>query len=101
TATTEIYTLSLHDALPISELISGHAWLARGVGQEVDLAQRMHHPSRPRGTAGRGHRRGALSRPLPHRPPAEFAGHLHLLVREAVPLARLNPGPDLRRKRLL
>jgi hypothetical protein len=32
---------------------------------------------------------------------AEFAGHLHLLVREAVPLARLNPGPDLRRKRLL
>src|SRR6266568_748079 len=31
----------------------------------------------------------------------EFAGHLHLRVREAVPLARLNPGPDLRRKSLL
>ena len=34
-----------------TELISGHAWLARGVGQEVDMSQRIHHPSRPRGTA--------------------------------------------------
>jgi len=31
----------------------------------------------------------------------EFAGHLYLRVREAVPIARLNPGLNLRRKRLL
>src|SRR5688572_33445667 len=29
TATTEIYTLSLHDALPISELPARRAWLRR------------------------------------------------------------------------
>src|SRR2546427_12595497 len=41
TATTEIYTLSLHDALPISPRSGG----ARG--------HRQHHTSRDPGTAGR------------------------------------------------
>src|SRR5260221_6249006 len=31
TATTEIYTLSLHDALPISARAARHRWLARAV----------------------------------------------------------------------
>jgi hypothetical protein len=55
-----------------TELISGHAWLARGVGQEVDMSQRMHHPSRPRGTAAGMQRRGPLARQFRHRPPGEI-----------------------------
>src|SRR2546430_8489339 len=33
TATTEIYTLSLHDALPISVMRWGRAWLERGTAE--------------------------------------------------------------------
>jgi hypothetical protein len=55
-----------------TELISGHAWLARGVGQEVDMSQCIHHPSRPRGTAAGLQRRGPLARQLRHRPPGEI-----------------------------
>ena len=55
-----------------TELVRGHAWLARGVGQEVDVAQRIHHPSRPRGTAAGPQRRGPLARQLRHRPPGEI-----------------------------
>ncbi len=55
-----------------TELVRGHAWLARGVGQEVDMSQRIHHPSRPCGTAAGLQRRGPLARQLRHRPPGEI-----------------------------
>src|SRR3712207_7547096 len=48
TATTEIYTLSLHDALPISP----DAKPGRGTGREL-VARRAAHPLRPRADATR------------------------------------------------
>src|SRR2546422_3660232 len=51
TATTEIYTLSLHDALPISlgrGRPQGHPQILRGVaGQPVVRQGRADHPARP------------------------------------------------------
>src|SRR5438477_7240586 len=38
TATTEIYTLSLHDALPISDRRRGRGGGARGRGRRVDVS---------------------------------------------------------------
>src|SRR2546430_11992371 len=49
TATTEIYTLSLHDALPISAV-------RRGVGRQRTPAREGRHPQPPRGRRReRGH----------------------------------------------
>src|SRR2546430_12647883 len=56
TATTEIYTLSLHDALPISaagEQRHGVAVVPRHLHGEHQLAERLHH-------------RAAPQRPVPH-----------------------------------
>src|SRR5260370_11625008 len=39
TATTEIYTLSLHDALPISRKLPGYAQEEVGDGVKIELAQ--------------------------------------------------------------
>src|SRR5258707_5283022 len=42
TATTEIYTLSLHDALPIYELFAENSWIQVMLGQGIVPEQ--HHP---------------------------------------------------------
>src|SRR3712207_7960958 len=54
TATTEIYTLSLHDALPISRgagrcprTRSGSAWPARGTGRAAGASCRRSSPGAP------------------------------------------------------
>src|SRR3712207_7351289 len=55
TATTEIYTLSLHDALPI--------WAGRAVGRAARAARARHsRRTRPVGAAGR-HRPASASLP--------------------------------------
>src|SRR3712207_9371991 len=45
TATTEIYTLSLHDALPIYRLLEGQARIALALEQltEIDALDELHH----------------------------------------------------------
>src|SRR5258708_24375631 len=49
TATTEIYTLSLHDALPISKHSAHHRWpAARGVPVPRPRHARHHRPQRRR-----------------------------------------------------
>src|SRR3712207_7545239 len=66
TATTEIYTLSLHDALPIS-----HGALARREAALVRQGAAPRAQARPRDGAGHRPRRGARpghgGRPLPGR----------------------------------
>src|SRR3712207_7115395 len=60
TATTEIYTLSLHDALPISlrRPLRPHGRRARRQD-----AREAHHRSRPPGLHARPHTRGRLHHP--------------------------------------
>src|SRR3712207_4932338 len=45
TATTEIYTLSLHDALPIYRLLEGQARIAPALEEltEIDALDELHH----------------------------------------------------------
>src|SRR5438067_10710198 len=57
TATTEIYTLSLHDALPIS-----HARSDELVARRLRAARPRARPHRPRGRVGEGHAGGACDR---------------------------------------
>src|SRR2546430_16341780 len=49
TATTEIYTLSLHDALPISQSLEG-----AGIGADLDAAEMMHAGKEGRNPHGGG-----------------------------------------------
>src|SRR5260370_15809891 len=71
TATTEIYTLSLHDALPISHPDRG----GRGIG----FPRLRHHPRRPRpaGRPVRRHRGAARS----EEHTSELQSHLNLVCR--------------------
>src|SRR3712207_8969055 len=64
TATTEIYTLSLHDALPISAAergARGRARARRG-GEGAQRVRRRRDPLRPRGVHARGGARAAARR---------------------------------------
>src|SRR3712207_8764269 len=63
TATTEIYSLSLHDALPISRCLRARAAPPRQ--SAVDAPQRDREPARRGARAGRG---GAGARALPRQP---------------------------------
>src|SRR3712207_8398752 len=64
TATTEIYTLSLHDALPIfRDRGAGHA--ADAVARRLEARQPRQPPGRPDGAAGLGRRRAGTGLPRP------------------------------------
>src|SRR6266850_7661421 len=67
TATTEIYTLSLHDALPISARVRRpHAWLARerGRSDELPLVRRRLRRRADRARLRRRRRDGARAAAL-------------------------------------
>src|SRR5207248_9378574 len=64
TATTEIYTLSLHDALPISRRSAAHAAALRvseDRGRVQQQVQLLHHPVHARPPRQPSHRRGAAT----------------------------------------
>src|SRR2546422_11587262 len=95
TATTEIYTLSLHDALPISRLGPQPAGRPRGnVQRQPDLGGRRHRDARARRrhlAAGEGQqvRRGAAARAGRRHEARRSAGHV---LRRGVDLPRLVRG---------
>src|SRR5207248_10212089 len=61
--TTAIYTLSLHDALPISAVLRGHGAGAREVFRRRDGdGRRQHHPQEPDVAAAKSRRLGAQDR---------------------------------------
>src|SRR2546425_1051308 len=97
TATTEIYTLSLHDALPISRRYGGHP-LRRP--QRLRLRRSL-RAERHEGTAGPQRRsllRGCRSVALPA-PRGVQARHGRHARGAPVVAARRGPGADLRRGR--
>src|SRR2546425_10349226 len=102
TATTEIYTLSLHDALPIwraSHAVErqhggGHGAGQRdGAGGSHERAVHGHHERGGRVDLGHHHR--LLQWRGPHRPPPRGTGRSPLLDPEGV---REGKGGELRRR---
>src|SRR3712207_7088315 len=63
TATTEIYTLSLHDALPICRCGARSAASARTTATRTGRAARSAAPPRPPGRGGRGAARRVRAAP--------------------------------------
>src|SRR3989475_11316974 len=100
TATTEIYTLSLHDALPISAAVAArldhpHRGVGRRVGRERPA--RRGPPADPAGLVGPGRRADAagdreLVRVLPLRPLDAPRLRPHRLVRRADPSSVAHHG---------
>src|SRR5256885_12268642 len=84
TATTEIYTLSLHDALPISagQCAAGHARAAARNTPSAGGAGTTRHPPAG-GGAGQRTRRGARDAPAPVHPVCHG------------PRPGAGPGPDV------
>src|SRR2546422_5241217 len=101
TATTEIYTLSLHDALPIScrapdrpaRQLLGHLRVHRALRSPRGGAGGRPCARRPAARDGAPHRLGALPAGLGPPPPPPAARHreLHLLQ---LPILALRPLPD-------
>src|SRR2546422_3934219 len=73
TATTEIYTLSLHDALPISQ--TGHFGLRRTLNSRNDIRSASYSSSRPMSTLSTPR----MSRSEEHT--SELQSRLHLVCR--------------------
>src|SRR6266850_4816749 len=101
TATTEIYTLSLHDALPISAAAGPRRSGAPGrpraerdtlrSGVPAVAGRRDRRAQRPE-RAGHGRRAGAAA-PVPDRPPAGDAARLRRQLPPALPaVPRLHPA---------
>src|SRR2546422_4208346 len=76
TATTEIYTLSLHDALPIS----GGGWRAQEAGGRDQGRGAAHHGRRDRRVLPDCHRGGQLE-PRSEEHTSELQSRLHLVCR--------------------
>src|SRR2546429_2712468 len=77
TATTEIYTLSLHDALPISDVAGFRRWLGVHV---------LHHPARAERVdsslrTGEKNRRAQLAQDRSEEHTSELQSRLHLVCR--------------------
>src|SRR5260370_7011487 len=100
TATTEIYTLSLHDALPISEPRGANAGFAATAGQRRDSGSQRRDNSAP-GVGGH-HRRGCGVRILPaaiqarrsEEHTSELQSHLNLVCRLLLEKKKTNPSPN-------
>src|SRR5574340_909211 len=102
TATTEIYTLSLHDALPISCDDGGTTWFFSSCGGILELPRRRRNRPRPRPGAGPGPsgpgswRRRPGPGPRPSRPARAAAGTGTAAAGPGPPRSSLGPGPGRR-----